>query len=291
MLVPTLQLRAAILVLMPLLAITTKSLTKPRRAASTAPHNAVGEVLHYRMTGDNDGWHYVAYAEDTTRQDADGHYFEDLRWTSDALLGGTAVMHQTVSLDDPARYMVIPNLSAVPPRMIGPITDTLTFYSDLLLAMRAGLNKPGQHSYIPGHGANSWADGRYIVLGEDAVDFDMTVVSTQPQQHTRMLEVRHVPPVALSVHLPAAWMHAAVSGPPNNFVQVQHTADGYVADAGHETFDVRLTVDTLDDRLLNATMHNPVEISERTCSDAKLTHCSPAVAKTILREIRFELQP
>jgi hypothetical protein len=47
----------------------------------------------------------------------------------------------------------------------------------------------------------------------------------------------------------------------------------YVAAVGRETFDVQLVVSLVDGRIVSATMDNPVDVLERTCSDAALTSC------------------
>ena len=58
---------------------------------------------------------------------------------------------------------------------------------------------------------------------------------------------------------------------PNKFVQVPKQDDGFTAEAGKETFDVRLVVDTRDGHIFSAAMHNPVALTTRTCTDRKLT--------------------
>jgi hypothetical protein len=100
-----------------------------------------------------------------------------------------------------------------------------------------------------------------------------------------------VPPPALHVQLPAKWMQAPTSTEPNNFVQVSKQDDGFTAETGKETFDVRLVVDTRDAHILSAEMHNPVALTTRTCADRDLTRCGPAASKTILREITWKLVP
>jgi len=187
--------------------------------------------------------------------------------------------------------MRVPNLAGVQPMLIGPITDTLTFYSDLLLAMKAKLVQPGQTAYVPRSKPNSWADGQRVLLGQDAVDFSFKVESVNPAEQTETVLIQHVPPPEVHVQIPAAWMQEAGSGTPNNFVQVSRDGDGFVAETGKETFEVRLVVDTRDGRMLSATMHNPVVLRARTCTDKELTSCGPEAPKTILREITWTLVP
>ena len=175
-------------------------------------HYADGAVSHYRMTGNNNGWQYTIRATDTVRRDANGRYYEEISWsdlTSNAqqtLTPASLAMRQTVSLDDPAAYMKMPDLANVQPLLIGPMTDTLTFYSDLLLVMKAKLRQPGQTAYVSRITPNSWADGQRVLLGQDAVDFSFTVESVKPVEHTKTLLIQHVPPPSLLVQQPAKWM-------------------------------------------------------------------------------------
>jgi hypothetical protein len=256
-----------------------------------------GAVSHYLMTGNNDGWQYTILASDVVKQDSNGRYYEEIRWsdlTSNAqqtLTPASLALRQTLSLDDPASYMRVPNLASVQPLLIGPITDTLTIYSDLLLAMQSKLVQPGQTAYVSRTTPNSWTDGQRVLLGQDVVDFSLKVESVNPVEHTETLLIQHVPPPALYVQLPAKWMQEPASAKPNNFVQVSRQGDGFTAEAGKETFDVRLVVDTRDGRILLATMHNPVSLTTRTCTDREVTQCGPAAPKTTLREITWKLVP
>jgi hypothetical protein len=249
------------------------------------------------MTGDNDGRQYTIEAMDVVKRDPEGRYYEEIRWsdlTSSAeqsLTTASLALRQTVSLEAPAAYMKVPNLASVQPILIGPITDTLTFYSDLLLAMKANLVRPGQTAYVPRVTANSWADGQRVLIGQDVVDFSLKVETVNPAEHTETLLIQHLPPPALHVQLPAKWMEEPTSAKPNNFVQVSKQDDGFIAETGKETFDVQLVVDTSDGRILAATMHNPVVLRVRTCSDRELTKCEPETSKTILREITWKLVP
>jgi hypothetical protein len=258
---------------------------------------AEGAVSHYLMTGNNDGRQYTIQATDVVKRDANGRFYEEIGWSGlssnaqQALTPASLALRQTVSLDDPVSYLKVPNLANVQPLLIGPITDTLTIYSDLLLAMRAKLVQPGQTAYISRTTPNSWADGQRVLLGQDVVDFSLKVETVDPVQQTETLLIQHVPPPALHIQVPAKWMREATSAKPNNFVQVSRQDDGFTAEMGKETFDVRLLVDTRDGHILSAAMHNPVALTTRTCTDRELTQCGPEASKTILREITWKLVP
>lgn len=124
-------------------------------------HYADGVVLHYLMTGGNDGWKYTIQAADSVKRDIKGRYYEELSWsdlTSNAqqtLTSASLGLRQTMSLDDPGTYMKVPSLENVQPLLIGPITDTLTLYSDLVFAINANLNGIGETAYVSRTAPNS----------------------------------------------------------------------------------------------------------------------------------------
>jgi hypothetical protein len=256
-----------------------------------------GAVSRYLMTGNNDGWQYTIEATDVVKRDMNGRYYEEIGWSEltsnaqQALTPASLALRQTVSLDDPSSYMKVPNLATVQPLLIGPITDTLTIYSDLLLAIQSKLAQPSQTAYIPRTTPNSWADGQRVLLGQDVVDFWLKVESVNPAEHTETLLIQQLPPPELHVQLPAKWMQEPTLAKPSNFVQVSKQDDGFTAETGKETFDVRLVVDTRDGHILSATMHNPVALTTRTCTDRELMQCGPEASKTTLREITWKLVP
>ena len=259
-------------------------------------HYEAGQTLAYHMTGDNDGWHYSADALSTVRTDVgSGGFFEDIAWSNlvsngqpQGLPAAMTGWRQRLSLD-PARPPSPPDLSQVDPRMIGPITDLLTFYADLWLANKLSqLNKPGDHVHFPNPMTPSWADGTRVRLGEDAMDFDMTLTAIDPATGTAMLEVKHVPPSQARIHLPAPWMRTAITGAPN-WVEVRKLDDGtFAAAVGEETFDVTITISLQDGHILRAEMTNPVRTIGRTCTDEALDRCGEPKPRTILRRIVLE---
>jgi hypothetical protein len=114
-----------------------------------------------------------------------------------------------------------PNLSNVDPRLIGPLTDFLTFYADLWLAGKSGkLKQAGDHFYQKEMHPNSWAEGHVILVGQDGIDFDVSLKDVDNAKNTATVLVRHVPPENQRVQLPAPWMDAKVGERPNNWVQV-----------------------------------------------------------------------
>jgi len=251
-----------------------------------------GQTIALHMTAQNESWSYSADATATVQKDDKAAFFEDFAWSnlvSDGkpvpLSPAMTAYRQRLSLD-PNHFPSAPDLSGVDPRMIGPVTDLLTFYADLWLAAKFNtLHAPGDHFYFPNPMTPSWADGTRVILGEDSIDFDMTLKSVA--NDVAVLEVRHVPPKAPKVHLPAPWMQAPVGTGANNWVEVTKNADGtFTAAVGEETFDVLLTVSVDDGRILKAVMTNPVTTIVRTCRDAAFTDCDAAKPRQILRTVQ-----
>ncbi len=265
---------------------------------SLTRHYTEGEKLSYHMKGDNDGWIYEVQANAVVKKNADGHFVEEYAWSdfkSNApmsLSPASLNFRQTLSLD-PAIQPSIPDLSQVQPFLIGPITDLLTFYGDLWLAIRQStLTRTGDHAYVKFGGPSSWADGTYVILGEDSIDFDLTLKELNASTQVATLLVQHVPPPQPKVKLPAPWMQAPVSDTPNNWIDVKKNAAGkYIAQVGKETFDVEIKVSLKDGEILSATQENLVQTRQRECSDAAFVDCGPPSDHQIHRQIELTLRP
>jgi hypothetical protein len=274
-------------------------------AQNTAPtpgplarHYTEGEKLTYHMKGNNDSWTYEVQATGVVKRDANGRFVEEYAWSdfksnaSMSLSPASLSFRQTLSLD-PAIPPAIPNLSQVQPFLIGPITDLLTFYSDLWLAIRqTDLKHAGDHAYVKFGGPSSWADGNYVILGEDSIDFDLTLKVLDPSSQIATLLVRHVPPPQPKVKLPAPWMQTPVADTPNNWIDVKgKNNDGkYVAAVGKETFDAEIKISLKDGKIISATLDNLVEEHRRECSDAALLECADLSDHQIQRQIEIQLE-
>lgn len=299
--------RPRITLLLVLLALQFSS-TQTSSAQSTTPAIPIpsllarrytdGEKLTYHMKGDNDGWVYEAQANGVVKKDANGHFVEEYAWSdfkSNARMSlseSSVTFRQTLSLD-PAVPPSVPNLSQVQPFLIGPITDTLTFYSDLWLAIRqSDLKRPGDHAYVKVGEPASWADGNHVILGESSIDFDLTLKQIDPANQVAALVVKHVPPLRPKVKLTAAWMQSPVADTPNNWVQVARNQSGkYEAMVGKETFEVEIKVSLKEGKILSANMDNLVHTRQRECSDAAMLECGQPVDHQIHRQIELHLVP
>ncbi|MGC1414020.1 MAG: hypothetical protein WA817_01970 [Candidatus Acidiferrum sp.] len=258
-----------------------------------------GEKLTYQMKGINEAWHYEIQADGVVKRDSAGTFFEEYRWSnliSDnqkvSLSPASVDFREQVSLD-PNYKLVLPNLSQVDHRLIGPITDFLTFYVDLCLAAKSDkLANPGDHFYVKRGTPNSWADGNYVLIGEDSIDFEINLKAINRPDNTATILVRHVPPEKPEVNLPAEWMRKPVADSGNNFVQVQKTKDGkYLATVGKETFNVEIKSSLIDGKILSAKLDNRLVAIERECVDASLTTCSDPTPHSIRRQIEILRKP
>jgi len=117
-------------------------------------HYAEGEKLTYHMTGSNQEWRYAIDANGTAKKDAGGKFYEEYEWSgmiSDgaayALPEASQKFRQKLSLE-PDVSLSVPDLSHVDAKIIGPITDLLTIYSDLWLANKMGNFFQGGRSFL-----------------------------------------------------------------------------------------------------------------------------------------------
>ena len=257
-----------------------------------------GEMLTYHMQGVNEDWKYEIQADGVVKKDSAGTFFEEYRWSNlisnhqkVALSSADMDFRQQLSLDL-NRNPRFPNLSQVNPQLIGPITDLMTFYADLWLAQKIGkLTHAGDHFYLKRSAPNSWADGNYVLIGEDSIDFDFTLEDVNPSENIATMMIRHVPPENPGIRLPADWMRKPVGGTANNWVQVQRTKDGkFLAAVGKESFDVKIRLSLVDGKILSGSIDNPLETIERECADAALTHCGDSKPHPIRRQIEIALE-
>lgn len=252
-----------------------------------------GEKLAYHMKGVNESWHYEIDAEGVVKKDPSGRFVEEYQWThmtsegQPVTLSTAADYRQRLTLD-PGVNPSAPDLGNVDPKMVGPVTDMMTFYVDLWLPAKLGvLKKAGDHFYFRNPmGPSSWADGKNVLVGEDLIDFDLTLKSVDTAAGTALLEVKHVGPHDGALPLKAEWMKAPVGAGANNWVEIKKDADGkYEAGVGLETFTVEITVSLADGHIVSATMDNPVITVERVCEDEALTKCGEPKRREILRKI------
>ena len=242
-----------------------------------------GETITYEMTASNQDrvklLRYCAVATAVARKGKDA-FVEDVAWSrlvvndkEIALPADGAGTHQLVSLA-PDYQWTAPDVAKTPPSLIGPVLDLMTVYVDLWLATKQGkLAHVGDHFVMPRSSANSWADGTWVTLGEDAIDFDVTLAAVDEKARTATVIVRHVPPAKPEIRLPAEWMKAPVADTANNWVQVQRrgaNGERFLAAVGKETFDVELRVSLDDGRILSAHLDNLVDVLERDCRNAAL---------------------
>jgi hypothetical protein len=264
-----------------------------------ARHYREGETLTYLMKTSNRGrtntLNYTIAADIVVKKDADGRFFEEIAWHDMVVDGGpfalpasSQAFRQLLTLEANPRYAQVPDLRKVHPMLIGPITDLLTFYADLLVAHGAGLMKAGDHFQLAHGTPASWADGQHVILGEDSIDFDVTLKGIDRAAGTATLLVRHVPARPPQIRIPAEWMRPQVVDTPNNWVQVERTAAGtFTAGIGQEIFDATITLNLADGRVLAATLENPVQVLERECHDAALTQCGSSARYEIRRHVEI----
>ena len=271
-------------------------------SATLQRHYQEGDSVAYKMQGTNQGRlttiRYEAQASGIVKKDPAGNFFEEFGWSElhvngqPFILSPASQQFREALSQAPGFTLSIPDLSKVQPILIGPITDLLSFYADVQLAMRQDkLAHAGDHTYVNHNQPNSWADGTYVLVGQDAIDFDITLQSIDPATQVATLVVRHVPPAKPQIKFPAAWMLNPVSDGPNNWVEVEKGANGKItAEVGLETFEDTIKLSMATGRIISASMENPVEVQERDCDDSTLAVCGTPVRYRIHRKIELELK-
>ena len=256
-----------------------------------------GARVVYRMHGENNGSTYVVRLTSIVNRGSDGRLGEEYAFVDLGPDGQerpmsplAAAFRTRVTLEPGGVPFVMPDLSKAP-GLVGPVLDLLNFYSDLFLAIHANLREAGDHFRFPNPSAASWADGTRVLIGEDSVDFDLTLTALDRPGGEATLTVRHVPPAEPKIRIPAEWMRTPVAGSPNNWVQVKRSGDAYTAAVGKETFDVTLRIRLTDGVILAATMENPVITIERRCRDLALQQCDEARPNRVLRRIEMTREP
>jgi hypothetical protein len=113
---------------------------------------------------------------------------------------------------------------------------------------------------VPHGTPNSRAAGANLLIGEDSIDFDITLQFVDPSAQVATILVQHVPPAKPQVNLPAPWMREPVEKAPNNWVEGGKDDVGrYAASVGKQTVEDRITVSLVDGRMLSATIGQPGE--------------------------------
>ena len=260
-----------------------------------------GDRLVYRFRATNKDRRktvrYSAQAACTVKRDTAGRYTESIAWSEltvneSRMPAGAAEFRQICSLDTSSR-IVFPDISKVNPFLVGPISDLLIFYADFQLAARSyELNAPGTRTHVENSKPNSWADGRRIRVGEDQLEFDLSLGEIDPADSTITLSVRHSPPSWSNVNMPAHWMYHPIDSTPNNWVQVTRDEKGvYVGSIGSESYTVVMKIDLRTGAILNGTLENIIDILQRDCADSLLTNCGDTVRYTVRRQSEMQHIP
>src|SRR5712672_4607965 len=126
---------------------------------------------------------YAATAKSVVKRDDMGRLFEEFAW-SDLASNGMPV--QMPPADQQFRPILslqseqnpaLPDVARIPPRLVDPMRDLLTFYADAwMLMQQPSIRRQGDRSVVFNHGDTaSWADGTRVVLGEDTTDLEITI--------------------------------------------------------------------------------------------------------------------
>ncbi len=267
-------------------------------------------IFYYKMTGLNDGRRYEAISRHRVIE-IQGNFHEEISWIQLKSDGENIDLKplkdftQLLSLDKNF-HGTPPDISKIPPQLrkfiLGPIFDLMTFYVDLnprLFLTKMKELELGQPIHIPYNKPSSWADGEFLLIGEDCIDFKLTF--QEQTLNKALMRVEHFPPSEnLKINLPEKWMQDVFPNGKTNWIQISKIpgkGEKLFVSYGYEYFDVHIYIDTKDGKILSANMYNPVEIMNRVCSkfqklennQLKLLECSEAEYKHTYRSISLKL--
>jgi hypothetical protein len=179
-----------------------------------------------------------------------------------------------LSLNSKSR-LSFPDFSKVHPAIVGLSLDLMTIYADLQLVQKNwDIKKDGDNFYLKDSKSNSWADKTYLVQAEDAIDFSMSVLKRDEEAKTLEILIKHVPPEKESIKLKADWMKKPIGHRPNNWLQVKKlSAKKFAVSVGKEIIEVKIKLDLLYGKIIDASLDNTIEIKERICFDETYLFC------------------
>ena len=183
-------------------------------------------------------------------------------------------IHLNLSLNSNTKIK-FPDFSKVHPAIVGLSLDLMTIYADLhLVQKQSDLAKEGDQYYLKDSKANSWADKNILIQAEDAIDFSMSVLKKDDQAKTIEILIKHVPPEKESIKLKADWMKKPIGYRPNNWLQVKRLgAKKFAVSVGKEVIEVKVKLDLLYGKIIDASIDNTIEIKERVCFDETYQFC------------------
>ncbi len=161
---------------------------------------STGARLVYIMRGENNGSTYAVRLRSLVSRGSDGRLGEEQAFSDigpegqeRALPSGGGDFRVRVTMKKGGAPFVMPDLSTAR-GLVAPVLDLLTFYSDLFLAINVGnLREAGDRVHVPNPTAASWADGTSVLVGEDAVDFEIQLRALDRTAGVATLAVGHVP--------------------------------------------------------------------------------------------------
>ncbi len=265
-----------------------------------------GNSFYYKMIGFNNGKEYEAVSHHQVKKQGDT-FFEKVNWVSLQFDGKVISLKSMKDFDqilslDKKHSGSFPDISKIDGKIrnliVGPIFDLMTFYVDLnprLFFKKIDELEKGQPILFPYNKPSSWADGHFVILGEDCINFRILF---QNDKKRPFLRVEHIAPEKnLNITFPEKWMKNTIGPGENNWVQIRRLNEKYAVSYGYEYFDDHIYIDPETGIILYANMYNPVDFYTRVCGHIEMnkksitgiTECGPISTQHIFRNITIRL--
>jgi hypothetical protein len=216
----------------------------------------------------------------------DGVPYERIEWVSlsDSLEGDLTALTRDVP---PAEISLRPGADfqftkpAGNPRMMGAVTDLITFFTAVSPQMGVTVVKRVGETYVrPEVVIGDFADGKEFLIGRSCNGVAITLQALDAQTATYQTVLQ--PPDRGCPALSRDWMKAPVCGDTGNtFEMIRRQAPGFVAAWGCEKITIVSRVSRKTGAIVGAEMDNQLTWKMKFCMDEPLTQCSalPDVTK------------
>jgi hypothetical protein len=244
----------------------------------------VGEHILYKLKGRTQGpegmFVYRAKAKSKVKKDKN-NFLEEFQF-EDVSIDGIPIKSNDdqklidlkLSLNSKSKIN-FPDFSKVHPAITEAALDLMVIYADLLLVQKHwDMNKNPDQFYLKDSLVNSWADKENLMRAEDSLDFFMTVIKQEPSNNILEIMIKHIPPEKQILKLNAEWMKKPIGTRSNNWLQVKKiSSKKFMVSVGRESIEVKIKLDTLYGKIIDASFDRTIVMRERICLDETFLFC------------------
>jgi hypothetical protein len=243
-----------------------------------------GEHILYKLKGRNQSpegmFIYRAKAKSQVKKNKND-FVEEFQFEDVSIDGNPITFndnHKSIDLKlslNSKNKVNFPDFSQVHPAIAEAALDLMVIYADLLLVQKHwDMNKNPEQFYLKDSVINSWADNQNLVRAEDSIDFFMNVIKQEPSNNILEIMIKHIPPEKQTLKLNADWMKKPIGTRSNNWLQIKKiTSKKLMVSVGRESIEVKIKLDTLYGKIIDASIDRTIVIRERICFDETYMFC------------------